>query len=142
MNIAVKLLGSDELHQVKVTELGELVTAPIEYSTPYYVGVEVLNTAYEVVPAKSSMRFVITALLLNSRKDFGSATVAQTLTIYEANPADIDTVINIVTQVDMLKNDRLPISGLNLVVPPALSLVAIADDSAVDVTVAGYYVNG
>ena len=120
---------------------GELIVGPISYSTPYYVSVDSLNIAKEVVPAKSGNLFIITGLLIASSKTFGTATTAETVTIYESSPADLTTQLKIITQVDLLKNDRLAITGLNLASSEAVSLTAIATDTNVDVTIAGYYIN-
>ena len=119
---------------------GELIVAPISYSEAHYVSVDTADTPFEVVPAVSGKRFVITSMLLATDKNFASATVAETLTLYEASPADLGTNMKIVTQIDFLRNDRLVATGLNLATSKAVSIVAIATSASVDVTVAGYYV--
>lgn len=124
----------------KISTLGEQYVAPRFYSSPYYISVEVANTPYSVVPAISGQKFIITGLLLSSDKAFASATVAETLVIYEASPADISTNLKTVAQVDFLRNDRLVATSLNLATSDAVSLVAEATDAKVDVTIAGYYV--
>jgi hypothetical protein len=138
--LTVGIHGGIKGAQATVTDLGEIVVAPYSYSTAYYVSVAAAASPYEVVPAKPSHCFVITGLLLNSDKNYGTATAAETLTIYEANAADISVNLKTVTQVDLLRNDRLPVTGLNLLMSQARSIVAIADSAAVDVTIAGYYV--
>jgi len=120
---------------------GELIVGPISYSTAYYVSVDAANTPKEVVPAKSGSLFIITGLLIASSKTFGTATTAETVIIYESSPSDLTTQLKIITRVDLLKNDRLPITGLNLASSKAVSLTAIATDTNVDVTVAGYYID-
>lgn len=126
---------------VTVTTNGELVVSPIAHSVPHYVSVALADTAYEVVPAKSGKKFIVTAMILASSKTFGSATTAETLTIYEASPADLDTNTRTLTQLDLLKNDRLVATSLNFATNTAVSLVAIATDDKVNVTIAGYYIS-
>lgn len=126
---------------VRVTKNGEMAVGPLSHSYPYYVSVALLNTEYEVVPAIAGKCFVITGFLIASDKDFGSATVAETLSVYEANPADITINEKTILQVDFLRNDRLVATGLDLLVSESKALVAVATDSAVDVTVAGYYID-
>ena len=140
-DLSVGLQGGIADYRVLVTSRGELVVAPLAYSTPYYKSVAAAATPYEVVPAKAEKRFVITGLLLASDKTFGSATTAETLTIYEANAADLSVNLKTIVRLDMLKNDRMPATGLNLITTKARALVAIGTDFAVDVTIAGYYVN-
>jgi hypothetical protein len=139
--LVVGIQGGDKGANVLVTELGELVTAPLSNSTPYYVSVAIASTPYLVVPAIAGKCFLITGLLIASDKNFGTATTAETVVLYEANAADLSTNIKTITQVDLLKNDRLVATGLNLVASNARALVASGTDSAVDVTVAGYYIN-
>ena len=142
MPLPTSIIGADGIHKVNVTPRGELIVAPISFSISYYVDVNLALTEFVVVPAITGKCFIITALMLNSDKTFGSATVAETLLLYEAHPSDITTSLNIITQVDMLKNDRLPVTGLNLQVGNTRSIIAVATDNNVDVTVAGYYING
>ena len=140
-DLDVGIRGNDGLNRVKVTDQGELVTGALDYSEPYYVSVAAAATPYLVVPGKACKKFIVTGLLLASDKNFGSATTAETLTIYEANPADTSTSLKTIVQVDLLKNDRITPTGLNIQITDARALVAIGTDSAVDVTIAGYYVD-
>ncbi len=123
-----------------LTELGELRVAPYAYSEAYYASVNIVNTAFMLVPAKAGFRFVITDMLISSDKNFGKAHAAETITIYEANAADLTTSLKTITRVDLLKNDRMPVTGLHLIATKARALVAIATDTSVDVTLAGYYI--
>jgi hypothetical protein len=124
-----------------ISEYGQLVTAPISYSTPYYASIAVAATPYEIVQGRTGKLFVITDILIASDKDFASATVAETVTIYEADVSDISTSIRTITRVDLLRNDRLVATGLNLITGQARSLVGITPlTTAVDVTIAGYYI--
>jgi hypothetical protein len=124
----------------EISGIGEQYVAPRYYSDSYYLSVNLADTAFEVIPAKSGKKFIITSLIFASSKTFGSATTAETLTLYEASPADIDASLKIFTQIDLLKNDRLVATGLNLATSTAVSLIASATDTNVNVTIAGYYV--
>ena len=140
--LAVKIEGAGEGgYNVLVSKNGELIVRALKYSDPYYMLVNVAATPFEVVPAIAYMRFVITGLLIASSKTFGSATTAETITIYEANAADLSINLRTVFKLDMLKNDRLAATGLNLQMTESRSLVAIGTDNDVDVTIAGYYVD-
>lgn len=136
----IQVYDEQDSNAAKVSSIGEQYVASRYYSDPFYKSVDVALTAYQVVPAISGKKFVITGLLLASSKTFGTATTAETLTIYEANPADLSTNLKTIIRIDLLKNDRITPTGLNLATSDAVSLVAIATDSTVDVTIAGYYV--
>jgi len=96
---------------------------------------------------KSSGNLGVSSAILNDGKailagvNLTAAAADVTITIYEASPSDIDTNLKTFTQVDLLRNDRLIATSLNLRASAAVSLVAIAESALVDVTIAGYYVN-
>ena len=139
--LTVGIHGNDGLHRVSVTKQGELITGKLSYSTPYYVQIIVADTAYEVVVGKAGKQFVITDILLSSDKDFGSSVAGADITVYGAHPSDIDTALNTVANIELLRNDRLVATGLNLITDTACSIVAIATDTVADITIAGYYID-
>ena len=141
MSTPVKILGSGDQEEARVTSRGELVVGSLDYSTPYYISVAAAATEYEVVPGKPNTHFVITDIILASDKNFGSATVAETITITGAHPADLGTAIDTIVQADLLKNDRLIATGLKFRTAETCSIVAVGTDSAADVTIAGYYIS-
>lgn len=140
--MALKFQLFDAVRNVfaRITSLGEVVTNDYDYSEPYYVSVDSVGDAFEVVAGKPGKCFIVKSLLIASSKTFGSATTAETVTVYEANPSDLTTSLKIFVKLDLLKNDRMPITGLNLKVGKVNSLVVVATDTDVDVTIAGYYV--
>lgn len=140
MSTPVNIRDPESGTAARISPRGELIIGPLSHSTPYYISVAAAATEYKVVDAIAEKRFVITGLLLASDKTFGSATVAETLTIYEANPADITVNEKTIVQIDFLKNDRLAATGLDLLVNQAKALIAIGTDFAVDVTISGYYI--
>ena len=140
MTTQVSLFDDKTQAVARISYLGEVITAPVAYSEPYHVSVTVPDDAHEIVPGISAHRFVITSMLIATSKSFGSATTAETVTLYEASSADIDTIIKITAELDFLKNDRLVATGLNLAIGEATSIVAIATDVNVSVTIAGYYI--
>ena len=141
MAISSYIEDKSNKNTVRITDDGQLVVAPISYSFPYYISVATPATAFEVVGGKTGKRFVITGLLIASDKTFASSTTSETVTIYEATPNDLDTLLETIFKVDLLRNDRLVATGLNLVTNKAKSLVASTPTSAaVDITLAGYYI--
>lgn len=140
MTTEIQIVDDKNNNVAEVSPIGEQYMAARFYSDPYYVSVDVAAQAFGIVPAKSGHKFIITSLLFASSKTFGSATTAETLTVYEANPDDLSTNTKTIVQVDLLKNDRLVATGLNLASNESKVLVAIATDTNVDVTIAGYYV--
>lgn len=140
MPLPVHVRDPDTDIAAKVSPDGELYIAVRDYSTAYYISVNIADTPFEVVPAVANKRFIVTDILIASDKAFGSSVDAETVTIYEAHPADLDTNLKTFTQVDLLRNDRMPVTGLNLATNETVTLVAIAASASVDVTIGGYYI--
>jgi len=136
----ISLFDEKNRTYAEVSSVGEQYVAPRFYSDPYYISVAAADTEYEIIPAKSGKKIVVTSFIFASNKNYASSTVAETLTIYEALPSDLTTNLKTFTQVDLLKNDRIIATNLNLATSDSISLVAIAGSNNVDVTIAGYYV--
>ena len=141
MTLQVSLFDDKTQSIAKVNPNGGLIVAPSHYSTAYYVLVDTAATTFEVIPAISDMNFIVTGMLIASDKSFATSTVAETLTIYEANPADLSVNTKTITQIDLLRNDRLVATALDLATTKTRTLVAIATSANVNVTLSGYYID-
>jgi len=141
VTLQVSLFDDKTQSIAKVNPNGGLIVAPSHYSTAYYVLVDTAATTFEVIPAISDMNFIVTGMLIASDKSFATSTVAETLTIYEANPADLSVNTKTITQIDLLRNDRLVATALDLATTKTKTLVAIATSANVNVTLSGYYID-
>ncbi|MEN8171416.1 MAG: hypothetical protein ABFS03_00900 [Chloroflexota bacterium] len=122
----------------KVNDRGELITAAIDFSEPYYVQTTVDNQAYNLITALAGKRFVVTGILIATNKNIvGTATVE----IYGTDSADTVTVQTPVLVLDMLKEDRLYLNLFNVATKPGQYINIKATDSQVDCTIFGYYVD-
>ena len=130
----------DSGYSAKVSPEGEVYVAPRDYSTPFYTSVSVVDTPTTVVSALAKKRFIVTDILIASDKNFGSSTTAESIEIYEAYPAELDVIHKTFVRVDLLKNDRINIAGLNIATSETVALVATAASINVDITIAGYYI--
>jgi hypothetical protein len=139
--LIVGIHGGNKDANALVKDTGELVVGSLKHSDSYYVNIAVAATSYELVPAIPGMRFIITGVLMASDKTFATVTEAEAVTIYEANPADIDINTKTIFSVPLLRNDRLAATGLDLQTNLTVSLVTITPTTAaVDVTITGYYI--
>jgi hypothetical protein len=138
--INVKLSdGHGKRNQAKITNYGQLVTAPISFSEPYAVTVNATNTAFVMARPFSDKRFVVTDILLDADKNV-SANTAGTVQLYEAAAAGDTAVYKNVLTVEMLKNTNRVITGLNLIVDEGYWLNIKTTDATIYATVLGYYV--
>ena len=95
-----------------VSTRGQLVTAPLEFSTFYNVKAEAAATGYNLVPPKTGKRFVITDIMLYANKNVGAADA--TVDLYEASSTTSTTVDTSILNTEMLKQTTLALTGLNI----------------------------
>ena len=130
--------GSGASYLAKVTENGQLVTAPISYSGPYTAEVSSVNTATTVALPRIGYRFVVTGILLDADKNV-SASTAGTVVLYEGDSVDDVTGSKTILSIEMLKNTSRSITGLNLIITEGVWLSIKTTDATVFATILGYY---
>jgi len=136
----IQIRGGNSAHAL-VSDEGELIIRKFDYSTTYSVSLAVTSTIYEIVPGKAGQAFVLTDILVTSDRNFGSATTPENIQIYQAPSHDWTVNDGYLLNIDMLKNDRLVATGLNIKTGETKSLVAVASDTEATVVLAGYYIS-
>ena len=122
----------------KVSEYGQLVTSPLEYSEPYTASLDSTGTAFTIAVPKVGHRFIITDIILDAGKDV-SASTAGTIVLYEGDSVDDTTGSKTILTVEMLKNTDRTITGLNMIVSEGVWLSMKTSDATISATVLGYY---
>lgn len=122
----------------RVSVNGEAVTASREYTEPYYVRLSVDDQIYNVVPGKVGRRFVQTAILIAASK---AIVGDKTVQIYESLFPDSGAHDKDILQVDVSKNEKLALTIDNSATQNGRSINANCDDSEIDITIWGYYVD-
>ena len=102
--------GKGSSYVAQVTELGQLVVAPIAYSEPYTASLTSTNTAFTIAFPKIGCRFVVTDILLDADKNVSGAT-AGTVVLYEGEAVDEITEAKTILSIEMLKNTNRSITG-------------------------------
>ena len=120
----------------RVTEFGQLVVAPIAYSTPVTGTLATINTAVNFVEPKGNHSIIITDVILSSDKNVGVDGAA--VLVYCSDAIDSTTVVDGILEVNMLKNTARDLIGLNLIVGEGKWVNAKTDDNNIEVTI-GYY---
>jgi hypothetical protein len=123
--------------KARVSINGEVATGALKYSEPYYVELEVDNQIYNVVPAKTGQRFIITGILIGADRN---VTTDCTVHVYEA-VSDIGTTEKDILKIDLNKGEHTYLNLINVATQVTRWINATTDDDDVDVTVFGYYVN-
>lgn len=138
MSIEVQIVGKTG-RLAEVSPLGQLVTAPLAYATGTFQDMGTVDTAFNFVTPTPGKRFVITGLLISTNRNVGVN--GAIIIIYEAASATSTTVDKTLAQVEMTKNQLLPIPGLNSIVTEGKFVNGKTDDDDVSVTLSGYEVD-
>jgi len=133
------LVDTLKRQSAKISDYGEVKVAPYAYSLPYFQNMGTANTAYNFVPPKQDQFFVITGVLMQANKNVNASTAA-VVDLYEADSATDLVIDTSVFQIEMVKNDRLPLVPLNIKVTEGKFLNGKTTDDDVLMTVTGYYV--
>ena len=138
MAIQVQLVGSNG-RIVEVLSTGQLATAPLAYSTGNFNNMDIVDTAYNFHKPSAGKRFVITGFIVATNRNVGVN--GASIIFYEASAVDTLTVDKTILQLDMVKNEILPISGVNVILTEGVFLNGKTDDDDVLATIAGYEVD-
>jgi hypothetical protein len=130
--------GKGDGYKAKVSPAGELVTAPYEYSEPVFINLAVDDQGYTFFKPLTSQRFVITDIIAFADKNVTTDCI---IDIYEADAEDSATIAKSILKLDLLKQDKIVLTGLNFITSDGGKFVnGKTDDNNALVTIAGYYV--
>lgn len=131
--------GRGTRQRVKVTSRGQLVAAPLEFSEIKSVVLDTINIPFSLVTPRSGKQFVITDLVLYADKNVGPADAS--LQIYAAQSLNGVVGVNPLISMELLKNQSIPLTGLNIITPEGVWINAVTNDNNVFINIAGYYID-
>lgn len=134
------LRGPEDNVKARVSQFGELVCAPYAYSKPYFQNMGTAATAYNFVEPKQNQFFVITGIIVQANKNV-NATTGQIVDIYEADEATDTTIDTSIIEIELIKNDKVVMTPLNIAVTAGKFVNGKTEDDDVLATVFGYYVS-
>lgn len=123
----------------RVTEYGQLVVAPLAYSTPVLLSMVTPGIAYNFIEPAGGQSVVITDIIVSADKDVSATTPAE-IAIYEADAPDTLNVVASIVTPQLVRSDNFILSGLNLLVPEGLWVNATTSDSTIKLTIMFYRV--
>lgn len=130
---------SDSKNTAKVTKFGQLITAPLDYSTPVEVDLDVINTAFNFIVPTAGHSIVITDIIASGNKDI-SPTDPANVEIYQADAVDELTANPTILKPKLGRGENLPLIGMNVLVPEGKWVNAKTDDNIVALTIMFYRV--
>lgn len=134
--IGVRIVGESG-KGVAVSESGELIVGPVAHSRPVSItqAAGVAKNFFSPVPGK---QYVVTDILIATNKDIGvDGAVVQ---IYEADTAASTSPTKTLLTAQILKNDKMVLTGLQWEVTEGAHINATTDDDTVYVTIAAHLV--
>ena len=138
MSTPVVIQDGKSGNRARVTRFGQLITAPVDYSTPVTGKLEVINTAYNFIVPTMDQNVIITDIILTANKNVGASDA--TVIVYEADEADELTAYKEIINIEMIKQSNLVMTGLNMIVTAGKYVNAKTDDDDVFVTIMYYRV--
>ena len=138
MVIEVVLVDAATGKPVGVSPNGELLIRPFDYSTPVFQDMDAISTAYLFAVPEPRKQYIITDIIAFADRNVTTQTL---LEIYEGLTVDTTTITKQILRLDLLKQDRLAMTGLHFKVTAGRWLLAKHDDDDVFLTIAGYYID-
>ena len=122
-----------------VTSRGQLVTAPLAFSSMFSATASLDNIAVNIVQPLTGKQFVITDIILYANKGVGASDA--TVSIFESDGPISDAMIGGIFTQEMVKQTTIALSGLNIILSEGVWINLITDDNTVFVNIGGYYVD-
>jgi len=139
MGITSKIVDALSGKPAKVTSRGQLVTAPLEFSSTTSIKLEVVDTAYTLSSPKTNKQGVITDIIISGDKNIG--TNGSILEIYEATDSTTTTVSKAILTASIAKSGNMVLTNLNWPFSEGVWLSAKCDDDNIYITYGGYYID-
>lgn len=123
----------------RVTEFGQLVVAPIQYSTPVSIELNVIDTAFNFAVPKDSKSIVITDIIVSADKSVSATTPAE-VEVYTSSSPESSVAINNILQPRLVRSNNLTLTGLNLLIDEGVWINAKTNDASILLTIMFYRV--
>lgn len=136
MSAPVRIQGGENSVSAIVTDLGQLVVAPIAYSRPTYVFMDLINTTYNVLKPVANKDIIVTGLVLNANRNV-SNTTGGTVQIYTASTEGAAAGTNFFI-LELVRNQTITLTNLNIQIDRGLFVNARTDDDDFNLTLFSY----
>ena len=132
--IEVRLIGASG-NPAEVLSSGQLAVAPLHFSTPVSIKLDVAGQAYNFFSPAPGFRYIITEIILTADKNVTTDALVE---VFEATAADSTVVTKPLFTIEQLKNTTLALTGLNWEVNSGVYINAKTDDDDVYATISAF----
>lgn len=126
-------------YTARVTELGQLVVAPLAYDETEFRELAANNTAYNFYVPRSGKQFVITGIRAKADRQVSPTSDADVV-VYEASAPDTTTVSKVLYQEAMVQGESVTLVPTNILVNTGVWVNAKTTDDDIHMTIFGYYI--
>lgn len=140
MTVPAGIVDTRTGQSARVTPYGQLVVAPLAFSTPKRNEMTATATAYSFVRPSANQIIVLTDIIVSGGKDI-SANDPATVRVFAANGESSTIAATGEDTLQLLVGRGLTtaVTGLNVTVGGGVWLNATTDDATVSLTIAYYY---
>lgn len=139
MAVPFAIQGGNSGVLADVTSSGELVTAPLSYDETEFNVLSTINVGVNFYGPLPQKQFVITGIVFRADKNVSNVSDA-TVVVYEAADSDTATVDKVLMQFAVVRDDKVPLTGLRILAAPGKFINAKTDDASIHMTITGYYI--
>ena len=139
MSFSVGIEDAVYKYKARVTNRGQLVTAPLAYSRFYAARTVVANTPVNVIEPVTGKDFLITAIILAGERTVSVNGAVVTLFENEIGPTDT-TQTSVIYSDDVARQTRAILTNLNIIVHSGRWVNVTSDSVNVRANIAGYYI--
>jgi len=125
--------------KAKVSKHGQLIVAPLQFSTPVTDSLITINTAFNFIVPVQRKCIVITDILASADKNVSNVDPAN-VEIYTATAVDTTTVTKAIVSPQVLRAGNVSLTGLNLLIEDGVWVNAKTDDNNILLTIMFYRV--
>jgi hypothetical protein len=130
--------GQRNTRTAKVTDKGQLVVAPLDFSTSATQVLAIDDTGYTLYGPQPNKVFIITGIIFSAENTTVGLNGAL-VELFEADAANVATVSRSIIQLVVPRGGSVALTGLNLETSTGKWLNAKTDDNNIYITVLGYY---
>lgn len=131
--------GTGSGSRAKVTPRGQVVTAPLDFSSTHFNLLSVNGQAFNFIKPVPNKCFIITDIIISADKNVGTGGVL--VELYETDSLTGTVATRNILAVQLARNAALSINNLNILSNIGVWLNAKMDDNNVYMTIAGYFVD-
>jgi hypothetical protein len=133
------IVDPDTNQAAKVSQFGQLISAPIAYSDASAKNLDAVGTAFNLAIPEHGKGIVITDVIASANNTVSNTAPADII-IYESDAANSLTELAVIVRPQLTRAGNFILTGLNLLTPNGVWINAKTSDNSVLVTLMFYRV--